>query len=652
MTKATMASLVRAGSAALQRTMQSAGAGKARAWWRQLRLASKLSLIVASIGLVGLLLGGLMLDMTIRPSFDRLERDSVRSQVGRADALLESALSKITDDTKNYAVWDGSFNYVANHDHAFEAEALTPLSVVNAGIDAISYAQLDGHAIYSLVVDQSTQAEAPSLSRAFRELTTSPSILNLARTHTSFSTFVQFNGHIFVVGGAQVVKSDGSGTPRGYVLMARQLAPQTARAALQVDTTINLQAPSHVVSVRLPGHWQVSVPILGSDRHSIGSLNFQAPRTTSALGASTILSALVTITLIMAVALMGLAFLMRVVVVHRLRSIDDHMRDVARSGELLALPANSSLDEVGSLSRTFNAMLAQLKELSEQVEIQSYELGKSESAASAIHNVRNSLNPVTVILSQVIAEQAPVKSQNVFLAIDELSAGATDAERRERLAAFLTGVVNDIEQRDAARRASLLTAKTSLSEALDILNLQNETAHARITLEQFDILEILQKNALLARFAPWGEIEVVLPKQGMLVRSNRLLMSQIVGNLFTNAVEAIVAGGRHQGRIDVSLSKISAADDDMITLTITDDGRGFSSDSAPKLFERGHSSKKGRAGGLGLHWCANTMTALGGTLSIESEGPGKGARASVVLRRQIRTATASDALDSRETLAA
>jgi signal transduction histidine kinase len=652
MTKAMMSNVVQACSTALERVAQSAGGAKVRAWWRQLRLASKLSLIVASIGLVGLVLGGLMLDMTIRPSFDRLERDSVGSQVGRADALLESALSKITDDTKNYAVWDGSFNKVANHDHAFEAEALTPLSVVNAGIDAISYAGLDGRPIYSLVVDQSTQAEAPSLSRAFRALTTSQPILNLARSHASFSTFAQFNGRIFVIGGAQVVKSDGSGRPRGYVLMARELAPQAAKAALQVDTIINLAAPPHVVMERLPDHWQVGVPIVGSNGRSIGSLNFQVPRTTSALGASTILQALLTITLIMAVALMGLAFLMRVVVVHRLRSIDEHMRDVARNGELLPLPANSSLDEVGSLSRTFNNMLAQLKELREQVEIQSYELGKSDSAASAIHNVRNSLNPVTVILSQVISEQAPVKSQNVSLAINELSAGPTDPARRERLAAFLTGVVNDVEHRDAGRRASLLIAKTSLSEALDILSLQNETAHAKIAMEQFDILEILQKNALLARFAPWGELEVTLPKEGMLVRSNRLLMSQVVGNLFTNAVEAIVAGGRPHGRIEVALSKFAAADGDTVTVTITDDGRGFSSDSAPKLFERGHSSKKGRAGGLGLHWCANTMTALGGTLSLDSEGPGKGARATIVLRQQLSAAKTNGAPDCREALVA
>ena len=66
-------------------------------------------------------------------------------------------------------------------------------------------------------------------------------------------------------------------------------------------------------------------------------------------------------------------------------------------------------------------------------------------------------------------------------------------------------------------------------------------------------------------------------------------------------------------------------------ITITDDGAGFEPATAAKLFERGHSSKKVRSSGLGLHWCANTIKAMGGSLSLESDGPGKGARASILL---------------------
>ena len=125
---------------------------KLAAQWRRMRLASKLSLIVAVIGLAGLALGALTLDWTIRPAFERLEQESVQRQVGRATALLENTLSSIENDSRDYGVWDGSYEYVATRDPAFEQETLTPLVLANSGLNAISYAQLDGDLIYSLYV--------------------------------------------------------------------------------------------------------------------------------------------------------------------------------------------------------------------------------------------------------------------------------------------------------------------------------------------------------------------------------------------------------------------------------------------------------------------------------------------------------------------
>ena len=47
---------------------------------------------------------------------------------------------------------------------------------------------------------------------------------------------------------------------------------------------------------------------------------------------------------------------------------------------------------------SFNAMLRQLKDLREQIEVQSFALGRSESAVAVMHNVRNALNPISTIL--------------------------------------------------------------------------------------------------------------------------------------------------------------------------------------------------------------------------------------------------------------
>lgn len=594
--------------------------------WRGLKLASKLNLTLVLVGAVGLMLAGMALDRTIRPAFDGLERRGVEQQVAQAQALLQSVLSTIENTTKDYAVWDDSYDYVATRNSAFEAANLTTIGLINVGVNATAYVRFNGDVLHASYVDLESETDEPALSAAFARVAASDRIRAQARSRSSFSDFVEVDGRILAIGVAQVVHSDGTGTPAGYIVMALEFDGATASEALQTASRVTHEiAPASTVSTR--DAWRVVVPIAASGGASVGSLTFEVPRDTSKLGGTTIVSALITSTLILVGTLFAVFFIMRAFVVRRLAGIDGHMRKVAKDGELAPLGDDPSQDELGALSRSFNTMLAELKELREQLEVQSFQLGKSESAAGAMHNVRNSLNPVTVILSQALSEQASANAEHIAQAIRELSSGDTVQVRRERLAAFLVATFDDVDRRAAARRESFIAAKASLAESLEILRSQSDTAHQEIPLERFDILDVVKKNASAARFAPWGEIDLDLPEQGMMVRANRLLMSQVIGNLLTNAVEAIVAADRRPGRLSISFAQA----EDGAKIIITDDGVGFEPKTAAKLFERGHSSKKARSGGLGLHWCANTVKAMGGSLTLESEGPGKGARSIVVL---------------------
>jgi signal transduction histidine kinase len=272
----------------------------------------------------------------------------------------------------------------------------------------------------------------------------------------------------------------------------------------------------------------------------------------------------------------------------------------------------------------------QLHELREQLRAKSFELGRSDSAAGALHNVRNALNPVTVILSQVLSETAGASSADVGRAITELAAEGASPERRTRLAAFLNAGLAHAEQAAKTRSEALASARASLSEALSILGRQGETAHAAAEGERFDVLDVVKRGATVARFAPWGEIPIELPQQGHEVCCNKTLLSQVIGNLFTNAVEAIAAADRHPGSIVVGLSRLTEAGRSGVHITITDNGKGFEPEASARLFTSGYTTKL-RSGGLGLHWCANTLTRMGGTLSLSSPGTGQGAVATIVL---------------------
>jgi signal transduction histidine kinase/CheY-like chemotaxis protein len=100
-------------------------------------------------------------------------------------------------------------------------------------------------------------------------------------------------------------------------------------------------------------------------------------------------------------------------------------------------------------------------------------------------------------------------------------------------------------------------------------------------------------------------------------------LRQIVWNLLSNAVKFTPAGGR----VSVELER-SGAD---VQIAVTDNGIGFSPDTASRLFDRfsqGDSTTTRPYGGLGLGLgiVRHLVELHGGTISAHSDGEGKGSR--------------------------
>lgn len=592
--------------------------------WRSLRLSLKLCLGLAVLASLGLVLGAFALNQTVRPAFAQLEEEALARQSARAEAMLERALSVIENSTKDYAVWDDSYAYVETGDEAFETENVTELGLVNLGVDAMAYARADGRVLSALYVDLESETAVAALTRDFERLARSENIRTLANGAASSSEFVTVDGRVFAVGLAQVTRSDGSGTPTGYVMMARQLSDAMAADALQVDARISQDPGARRFAT--PTVWRVNVPIHNSAGEAIGSVAFEMPREITRLGAVAMTSALAAGAGLLAFVIIAVLVMLRALVVTRLEGVTAHVAKVAASRELEALPAEASADELGQLNASFNDMIAQLKDLRQQVEAQSFQLGQAELAAGVMHNVRNSLNPVSVIMTRALSEKSPLRAEDVVRAIGELRACDVAPERRERLATFLLEGFAEAERRCASNREALSTAKGSLGEALEILSAQNHLTQSQLPLERVDALEVLERSVATLRAAWPAGIDVQMPPAGLAVSANRLLLSQVIANLLTNAVGSIRSKDE-AGRISIALAPCASGG---AQITIEDDGIGFAADAKRRLFERGYSSKPVRSG-LGLHWCANTVAAMGGSLSLDSEGPGRGARATLVL---------------------
>jgi two-component system OmpR family sensor kinase len=589
-------------------------------------LGAKLVLILTGVGLIGSIAITLLLASVIVPSFNQLETKSIDAHVERTRAALAEYASKVESAVRDYGDWNSSYDYLAKPSAEFERESFSPLAMKNLDVDGMAYIGTDGRIVIARWRDP--RGDNPGLRAALIGQIGKLDIARILDHRNSGSFFIRLGPVVAAVGLAQVRKSDGSGTPRGYVLMAREITSRQLSGLLQLRARLDLaHASDESLVTPGPDMMQISVPVRGADRHAVASAAFSVPRDVSVLGRRMLLLAVAGSTLLLVVVMIMLRRMISRLVLRPLHRVEDHMQMVRNSGSLGLLPEEARQDEIGSLGRSFNSMLSQLKDLREQLEVQSFALGRSESAVAVMHNVRNALNPISTILSLGIAQPPPVDRAVLDRAAAELAKDDLPPARRAKLVAFVVAAIEAESGARDERRRQLQIGREAMSHVLEIIGQQQHAAHERPELMPCDVTEIIARNATIARYSGAVSILFNFPAHACTVMASRLILSQVIGNLFTNATEAIAARGTGSGSITVTIDEI----DGKACIAIRDDGEGFAADRAPTLFQRGFSTRKHKSGGLGLHWCANSMGAMQGALRLESEGPGRGAVAILTL---------------------
>jgi len=95
---------------------------------------------------------------------------------------------------------------------------------------------------------------------------------------------------------------------------------------------------------------------------------------------------------------------------------------------------------------------------------------------------------------------------------------------------------------------------------------------------------------------------------------------QVVINLISNATNALVDSDNNKNSIIISLTEV----DDVVSVEVKDTGVGILDEDMQKLFQYGFTKRK-NGHGFGLHNSALIAKELNGSITVESEGLGKGA---------------------------
>jgi C4-dicarboxylate-specific signal transduction histidine kinase len=321
-------------------------------------------------------------------------------------------------------------------------------------------------------------------------------------------------------------------------------------------------------------------------------------------------------------------------------------------------------DEIGAFTDTFNHMLEQIqnqdaalqqvqntlerqvqelqheiaerKRAEEEVEALHNQLieasrsaGMAEVATGVLHNVGNVLNSVNVSSTLLADRLRKSRALNVVRAAElllerngDLARWLTEDEKGRMLPAYLADLGKHLATEHQEMTVEVEGLAKNVEHIKEIVAMQQNYAKVSGFIEILP-LEKLVEDALHMNAAAFErhQVQVVRNYEAVPnIRVDKHKVLQILVNLFRNAKYAM--DDVPERRLELHISQAGHA---AVQLVMLDTGCGIAPENLTRIFSHGFTTKKD-GHGFGLHSGAIAAKEMGGILSAESDGEGRGAR--------------------------
>jgi len=433
---------------------------------------------------------------------------------------------------------------------------------------------------------------------------------------------------------ASVLNGKGQGPPRGIVLIGRLLTPEIVRdigAQAQVDLRLLPADANTPLDELIEDESTTRIADAFSDLYGrpVMRLQVNVPRSITASGKIAVGYASLCLLAAAIIVLLLLGVVLNRTILRPLALVTRHAVALGEDRDLTTRLNLRRRDEFGVLARELDRMVERVADSRTQLVDQSFEAGFAELARGVLHNIGNAMTPIGVRLATLTEMLRSAPAEDTDQAVAELQAGKAEPQRAADLEEFLRLAAQELAGTVRAARddIALMTRQTGIIQTA--LNEQLRATRHDHVIEAVRLNELVAQSLEIVPDVCRRRLTVAtdesLRRLGV-VRVARTVLRLILQNLIINAADAVRDAGKDKGTLRVSAEIVHEADRRQLHLQCIDDGVGIAAENLERVFEKGFTTKSPETNhGIGLHWCANAIGALGGQIWAASDGPGRGA---------------------------
>ncbi|MCS7032649.1 MAG: PAS domain-containing protein [Phycisphaerae bacterium] len=259
--------------------------------------------------------------------------------------------------------------------------------------------------------------------------------------------------------------------------------------------------------------------------------------------------------------------------------------------------------------------------------------GMAEVATGVLHNIGNVLNSVNVAATLCSDRLRNSKTEGLDRIVQLIAANRQESgcffcqdDRGRAIPEYLQKLASILRSERDGLLAELSQVTRGIEHIKEVVRSQQAYGKRSTVLQPVKIQALIDDALMMALPAvDRSHIELIrqVPDLPELVMDKHKVL-QVLVNLLSNAKHAVLDRTDHAPRmISVSVSYDPAQA--QLSFAVTDSGIGIPAENLSRIFQHGFTTRA-EGHGFGLHSAANAAREMGGTLTAESEGPGRGAR--------------------------